>query len=1315
MSGKREPAMSHVHAAHRLKVASRHVARAAALLCALLVLPHATPLMAATTEIDNEPLATRPTVKAKPNLMVVLDTSGSMAWDYMPDSMTDGVSCDRYGNCTTPRYGYRSAQCNGVAYDPSITYDPPKKYDGTSYPDASYPSAKNDGYSGDSTTNLSGHYYYTYKGTQPKMGWVYTAAGGDTPLDNTFRKECYSLEGAAPGSSVFDKVNVSSLPTDKQTNYANWFSYYSKRYLLMRTAMGRAMITLDDTYRVGFSSIHESGFTDGGTRNFLGVKDFTGGSSGHKKAFYDSLYASTRSGATPLRQALANTGRYFANKISGQVDPMQYSCQRNYALLTTDGYWNSENGTQLNGSTLIGQQDGLEDRPMRDDTTLTPQTSSVYKAPATRTSTQNYTWARDVIYTRSGTYTSSGGRIRSVIGTLTCKQNGTESTVTNQTGTATFTKTITGGAAPVYTDVTYDGWRNVSTVPSTRSEGSVPTSSNSSCRLTTDPVTSRTITWDAGSTWAGPTFGAWTSSTSGSPTLSTPTPSSRLDPSFVLDSETTGTLVTGGTPNTLADVAEYYWKTDLRTAALGNCTSSASGEAKDTCNNIVPTTTRDPATHQHMNTFGIGMGLSGTLPYDKNYLTQTSGSYVDLTSGTIDWPKPEFSEDGRGGYSGSSGGPTNIDDLWHASVNGRGQYYSAMDATSLSEAIAGVVASIRNVDGASSAAATSSLELIAGDDNRLYRASYTTGAWSGDITAYALAGSTATVSTTVAWSAQSLLDSKTYTTRNIYFNKAGALTAFTYDNLPAAQQTYFANLCSKTPAVAQCSTLSTTDKDKANEGDRLVKFLLGDRTHEVSTGSGTTAVAALFRKRDHVLGDIINGAPVYVGKPPFSYADAGYADFVATPRTAMIYAAANDGMLHAFDAGDGTEKWTFIPTAVMPNMYKLADRSYATRHQYFVDGAPVMGDIKVGDVWKTILVGGLNKGGKAYYALDITNPNSPRLLWEFTHANLGYSYGNPVITKNAAGTWVVAFASGYNNETGDGKGRLFIVNANTGEEIVSGGIPTSAGSTTTPSGLAKINAWVEDATNNTATRFYGGDLLGNIWRFDYDGLVEPKNSALKLGVAEVSSTPQPITTKPMLLQAGGKPVVIVGTGRYLGESDIIDATQQSIYAIKDPLINSGWGTMRTNVNFVEQKLTVDTDTETTATVTKNAVDWSTKAGWWMDLPNAKERVTTPMGLQLTTLVVPTTIPKGDACVSGGSSWLYFLNAATGSNIGANPVGSEFSSTNLIAGTNWVRDSNGNIRLIVQTSDGKIVTQKPPVTGSGGSGTAHRTSWRELID
>lgn len=1292
-------------------ITHKSIARAVALLCASLAMPYAAPLMAATTQIDNEPLATRPTVKAKPNLMVVLDDSGSMAWSFMPDSLAD-----KYGDPYTDWYGYRTAQCNGVGYDPSMTYSPPVKYDGSSYPNAIPTSAKSNGYdSGSTAYDLSSSYYYTYSGTQTKMGWKYTDAGGKTPVNNTFYKECSSEVGDSPGKSVFTKVNVSSLSAADKTNYANWYSYYSKRYLLMRTAMGQAMSVLDDSYRVGFSTIHEGGFTSGGTYKFLDVKDFSGGATGHKIDFYSSLYSTGPGGGTPLRASLANTGRYFAKKHSGQADPMQYSCQRNYALLTTDGYWNGDNGTQLDGTTAIGQQDGLEARPMRDNATVSDVVTTTYTATEYQnkivTQTRKYSWTgtKTLISNTKNTNNPGKNKYTKTVTPLTFTATQTRTVITPQTRTFTRTVTVTtpeGGTPATNTvDGTKSGWVDGTAGEPSVSPAEVTTPSDYSGFTTgTNTVTyvstpgTGIATYSPTTPSGTPTPSAWTSPT----TSSSPGPAASVvqvgDPA---SSQTTS----GGDANTLADVAEYYWKTDLRTEALGNCTSSASGTAKDICANIVPTSTQDSATHQHMNTFGIGLGVSGTLEYDKNYLTQTAGDFVDLKTGAKNWPAPKATGEG----------PTNIDDLWHAAVNGRGQYYSALDATSLSDAIAGVIAAIQKTDGASSAASTSSLELVAGDDNRLYRASYTTGAWTGDITAYKLAGSTAAVSSTVVWSAQSKLDSKAYATRNVYFNKAGALASFTYDTLPTAQQAYFSNLCSKTPVVAQCSTLSVADKAEANKGEKLVNFLLGDRTHEVATTSGSTTVAPLYRKREHVLGDIINGAPVYVGKPPFSYADAGYSDFAATSRAAMIYAAANDGMLHAFDAATGEEAWAFTPSAVLPNLYKLADRDYATKHQYYVDGAPIMGDIKVGTVWKTILVGGLNKGGKAYYALDITDPTSPKLLWEFTHSNLGLSYGNPVITKNAAGTWIVAFASGYNNESGDGKGRLFIVNANTGEEIVSGGIATAAGDTTTPSGLSKINAWVEDATNNTATRFYGGDLLGNVWRFDYDGLVEPKNSALKLGVAQMSATTQqPITTKPMLLQAGGKPVVIVGTGRYLGEGDITDATQQSIYAIKDPLINTGWGTIRTNVGFVKQTLTVDT-TAKTASVTTNAVDWSTKAGWWVDLPNAKERVSTPMGLQLTTLVVPTTIPNGDACASGGSSWLYFLNASNGSTINTNPVGSEMSSNTLIVGTNWVRDSNGNIRLIVQTSDGKIFTQTPPVTGSGGSGTAHRTSWRELVD
>ena len=235
-------------------------------------------------------------------------------------------------------------------------------------------------------------------------------------------------------------------------------------------------------------------------------------------------------------------------------------------------------------------------------------------------------------------------------------------------------------------------------------------------------------------------------------------------------------------------------------------------------------------------------------------------------------------------------------------------------------------------------------------------------------------------------------------------------------------------------------------------------------------------------------------------------------------------------------------------------------------HQFLVDGTPVVGDIFDGTDWKTILVGGLNGGGKGYYALDISDPSSPKTLWEFSSdVNLGLSYGNPIITKRADGTWVVVVTSGYNNTAGDGLGHLYVLNANTGSVLLN--LATTAGSSVNPSGLAKINAWVDTTTDNKAMRFYGGDLLGNLWRFDIDNRIAPSgNEATLLANFTVGTTPQPITSIPKTLTvssgASTYPVVVLGTGQYLGTSDITTTDQQSIYAIKDTLAATGWGNIR---------------------------------------------------------------------------------------------------------------------------------------------------------
>ncbi len=229
----------------------------------------------------------------------------------------------------------------------------------------------------------------------------------------------------------------------------------------------------------------------------------------------------------------------------------------------------------------------------------------------------------------------------------------------------------------------------------------------------------------------------------------------------------------------------------------------------------------------------------------------------------------------------------------------------------------------------------------------------------------------------------------------------------------------------------------------------------------------------------------------------------------------------NDGMMHAFAADTGVERWAYIPSMVIPDLWRLADNLYADRHRNYVNGSPITTDIctancanaynaatpSTNPVWKTILVGGLNGGGRGYYALDITNPTAPALLWEFTTTagigivkdnDLGYTFGQPVVTRKADGTWVVLVTSGYDNGTdspfksagsfvaqspaGSGVGYLYVLNAATGAIISK--ISTGVGSAAAPSGLAKIAGFNAEPGGNRASFVYGGDLLGNLWRFD---------------------------------------------------------------------------------------------------------------------------------------------------------------------------------------------------------------------------------------
>lgn len=1403
--------------------------RSAAVLSAVMALLHAPLAHGGLTDIASEPLITSQTA-AKPNILFILDDSGSMSWEFMPDEMS-----------ASDTYGYKAAQCNGVAYNPAITYERPQTADGRVFPAMAIGSAWSNGFqptigtdlgttsstsltmpavgtntrtgvtvaaasalltvasttnikvgnriaaiatenpahwvtgivtavSGSnvtftldfasatgtyrswtvgpvSTVNAAGGTYYTYSGGQRALNWTYTSSGVDT--SSTFYKECRSRVGNAPGSGVFTSVSVPASSAEAG-NYANWYSYYRTRMLTMKTGVSRAFNDLDDKKRIGYTRISDSSVT--GT-SFLPIADFD---DAQKVRFYSQLFTAPTGGTTPLRGALAKAGRYYAGKAPGQTssnDPVQYSCQRNYAVLSTDGYWNtgSETSTygplQLDGTTRVGQQDGLEVRPMYDGaaiivtstSTITrqspqQQTASTYQTLKNHRRTA-YTGVRD-------TWTCGTSKPMKV--TQWTEQQ-TETVYTRTTVVADVTKTRTHTVETTNGRVTRDVYGDWSVASSTESS-----------RVENQPVSSSMGSWGtvSGSTktsCVASTSYTSTPSYSSSSLFSTNGPNlySTAEADLVTPTQTESepeavTTTSGGSSNSLSDVAQYYYRTDLRTSALNNCTGSL---GLDVCSNDVTVSDRDNATHQHMTTFTIGLGVKGTLAYDPNYLTQTSGDYVNLKNGPAVWPVPSETTSG--------GSANNVDDLWHAAVNGRGRHFSANDPQTLSDALNNVFKDVEKANGAGTSAATSSLEPVQGAD-QIYLASYATVAWTGDVKAYdfAVDKDTGEITKTVAWSvldSLNQLDASAARTRSIYYMARSTtegvtthtLRDFTWSSLSGdGHSTAFTGLCSKTPVPGQCAGLKTTNSagftqsplDMANNGTALLAYLRGDPTHEV----GALPDYGLFRAREHKLGDIVGGSPVYVGPPVFSYGDTGYGEFKQSKasRKPMLYVAANDGMLHAFSAArddNGAEMWAFVPSMVIPHLYRLADTEYTTRHRFYVDAPPVVADIKVGTSWKTILVGGLGAGGRGYYALDITDPLNPRAMWEFTHDNLGLSYGPPVVTKRADGTWVVVLTSGLNNVSpGNGNGHLFVLNAATG--ALQHAVPTyltgttAAGNTTTPSGLMKINAWVPEVANNTALRFYGADLQGNVWRFEVDGPATtatdgtsvpftPK-ATLLAQLQDAHGNAQPVTARLELAEvsygSATYPVVLAGTGRYLGKSDLNDATEglgQSIYAFKDPLTSTGWGVLRGRSNVVAQTLTVSGNT---ATATDRSVNWSTQAGWYVDLPNANERIAIDMALQYNTLAAVSAIPTSDTCSASGESWLYYFNVDNGSAVLSSSNAGQKLGKNLGMGLTWVQLSDGTSRLLIPSSNAELRIEKPATRAGTPGDTPRRTSWRELV-
>jgi len=449
---------------------------------------------------------------------------------------------------------------------------------------------------------------------------------------------------------------------------------------------------------------------------------------------------------------------------------------------------------------------------------------------------------------------------------------------------------------------------------------------------------------------------------------------------------------------------------------------------------------------------------------------------------------------------------------------------------------------------------------------------FETGTFRGELQALPVDSDGSVVMLTAEWTASTVLDGQHFLTgrRIVTTDGSGSGIPFLFNSLTVEQKV----------AVGSNPILDYVRGDRSKEGENQM------------------------RVRSSVLGDIVHSGPVYVGKSVAGYGFDDYLDFAKdnVNRAGRVYVGANDGMLHAFDASDGSEVFAYVPSMVIGNLPKLAEQPYD--HQYFVDGFLTVGDAQFGSDWHSVLVGGLSAGGIGYYGLDVTDPAAAsenqavdKILWEFHSTstgadNLGYSYSRPSIVRlNDSGQWGAVVGNGYLSPAGVAS--LYVIDIETGdvikELVVAGGADNGLSS---PTVIDADDDGVVDAA-------YAGDLNGNLWKFELGPSGSSTWSVAYGGLPLFqTATGQAITTAPEVGRhpEGGR-MVYIATGRLLSASDGLDKTTQAVYGLWD----NDWanGVPISSDALVKQQLkSVFHDVAgATRVATDNRPDWSSKRGW----------------------------------------------------------------------------------------------------------------------
>ncbi len=606
-------------------------------------------------------------------------------------------------------------------------------------------------------------------------------------------------------------------------------------------------------------------------------------------------------------------------------------------------------------------------------------------------------------------------------------------------------------------------------------------------------------------------------------------------------------------------------------------------------------------------------------------------------------------------------------------------FYVASDATKMVESLKTAFANIaKEVSSTTAALSTNSTKLET--DTVVFQSMLDSGKWSGDLLAKAIS-SNGTVNETPTWKAAQKLDALTNaqtSDRVILTSTPPTADATTGARVSTTGRTFVWGQLDTAQQDALRATASGTLVTEQRGQERLA-FIRGDRSQERTDAAPNNP----FRQRDSRLGDIANSDPQYIYKPNFGYSQlpesAGFTSTVKSAYTTfrsqssyqnrppLVVVGANDGMLHGFDASLGTtggkELFAYIPNDLIDELYELTDPTYA--HRYYVDGTPRIGDALVSGQWKTLVVGSSGAGGRSIFALDISNANNmsaSNVLWEFTHAEMGYSLGRPSLVPLYNGKFGVIITSGYDRPTDTPAGYVWVLDASDGSVIKRFDLPES--------GDLGAPLAVDLDNDRVADRIYVADTLGKVWRLDINAATPggwDAPSDLKSGsnitplflAKDSSGNAQPITAPLDAAYTKDRQVMLVfGTGSFYQTTDNevpANPQVQSFYGI----IDNGEQIDGRSTLLEQEILREVTGTELNGRAVSDNTMTDTNDGWYLDLlwktteggTGAKgERVISQAQLGGNRVTFSTLIPSANPCDAGGTSWIMSLDLATGSRL-----------------------------------------------------------------